>query len=248
MAEAAILRSDELAQYKSYDAAIFAPIIFPLVLAIIGQAVVYANGIAHHKRGRTFLPSLSGIAVNGIPQLAARTVDAPLLVLMASETIFALFCLTQCIINWTSRAFIGGAGACALQGLYASYYTFASPALCALTALYAWRLLSSPPSATSSPPWRAAVGTGLAIHTIAFLVAALPLLGAGKYLFAVDYCQLDYEIEGPLFSALFLAWFSLSLGCILFVCARAVCCTDKTISRRARAVLALVRACALAFA
>ena len=38
------------------------------------------------------------------------------------------------------------------------------------------------------------VSAGVAVHCAALLIAALPLMGVGDYLFATDYCQ--YNVEG----------------------------------------------------
>ena len=161
---------------------------------------------------------------------------------MASETLFAICCIAQCATNYGARAYVGGVGACDFQGIYAAYYSFGSPALCALLVAYAARVLA--PSATEppEPPWRAAVGAAVVIHALALLIGMLLLLGAGKYLFAVDYCQ--QNVEGPLFAGLFLGWFALCLLCVVAACARLCAATaemggDK---RAARLLLAVVRA------
>lgn len=51
---------------------------------------------------------------------------------------------------------------------------------------------------------------GIAIHITAVLIAALPLLGFGGYLFAVDFCMFD--IESPLFTSLVLLYYFGSIG------------------------------------
>ena len=95
-------------------------------------------------------------------------VDAPLFILMLSEIVFGICCIIQCTVNWSAHSYVGGASACALQGLYAAYYTFASPGLCAVTALIGARALA--PSA-SHAAWPPCVGltAGVLVHVDAEL-------------------------------------------------------------------------------
>ena len=224
-----ILHADRLAAYASYPAAIWAPIIFPLALAVVGQIIVYTNILVHRSCGRRLLPACGSDKSSASP---SKAVDVPILLLMLSELIFAACCFSQCIVNWTARSFVGGLSACDFQALYASYYSFASPALCAITVSYAAQILTKP---EQSPPWIHVSLTAVLIHAASFIIAALPLLGVSNYLFAVDYCV--YDVASPMYAVLFLVWFSFCLIGAGRACAKVIC-GDK-VSARGRLLVTL---------
>jgi hypothetical protein len=134
--------------------------------------------------------------------------------IMVSETIFAVFCIVQCIINFSGKSFVGGSGACDLQAYYATYYTFSSMGLAAYGfAATCYGILSTTPS------WVVVGGVGALIHIVSVVLATLPFAGAGSYLFARDYCM--HNIESGFFAIAFLIWYvaciAVMLGTILKV-------------------------------
>ena len=69
-----ILHADRLAAYASYPAAIWAPIIFPLALAVLGQIIVYTNICVHRSCGRRLLPACGSDKSSASP---SKAVDVP---------------------------------------------------------------------------------------------------------------------------------------------------------------------------
>ena len=208
------LHYDGLASYKSYDLAWLGPILYPLVFAVIAQALVYhdmcratCNAKAEMGPLSRRLTRLSGDA----PPPDAR-VTLITLIVMLSETTFAIFCLLQCIVNFATRSFLGGAAACDLQAFYATYYTFSSVGVFAVATLFGARIvITEGTCCLFKLPIVAAAG--VAVHGGALLLAALPLMGVGEYLFATDYCQ--YNVEGTGYSVL--VFVCLLVGLVIIV-------------------------------
>ena len=183
---------DRLAGYSSYDLAWLGPIVYPLSLALIAQASVYLDMVRHRFASKA---------------ATDPRVECTVLLVMLAESIFAVSCIWQCIVNYANRAFMGGADACDVQAFYATYYNFASLVLAAYGTLIASLFVTS----GGNYRWLtlpAVVGGGAAIHAAALLVASVPLMGAqdiGGYEFAQDYCM--YRVEGSFYATLLLATF-----------------------------------------
>ena len=228
-----VLHADALAAYRSYDAAIFAPVVYPLSFALLLQVLVYANILKHWRTGWPLLPACRSHSAKAAldappPRPNFLAVEAPTLLIMLSETIFGLCCIIQCATNFAQRHYVGGVAACELQGFYAAYYVFSSTALCAIAALAGAHVIravshdgSVPPSSRSTA--KAFVAAGIIAHVVAALVAALPLIMGDKdsgftYMFAVDYCQHNVESTG--YATLFLVWWLASFTVVVLAACR----------------------------
>lgn len=102
---------EALESYHSYDAAWLGPILFPLSFAIAAQLFVYADCLRQQR----------GTAKK------SWVVDSAVFCIMLAETVFAVLCITSCIINRVNRAYVGGAGACDYQAFYASAHALLMP-------------------------------------------------------------------------------------------------------------------------
>ena len=172
-----------LADYHSYDLAWLGPITFPLAVALIAQLSVYLSLL----RGRF---SRVGKAPDPSP-----VIQGAVLMILAAETIFGVLCIVQCIINWSHRAFVGGADWCDAQAHYSSYYIYAGMGLCTFGIVVGCYV-----RVHGSANLGIVLGAGLTVHAVALALASLPRMGAGAYLFAVDFCLVD--LESPLFATL----------------------------------------------
>eukprot|EP00966_Prymnesium_polylepis_P067478 1567056-Prymnesium_polylepis.1 len=104
---------DALKTYQSYDDAWLGPILYPLSLALIAQAIIYADLLKHRLSGKPFLP--------GARQGPSDSrVETTVLFVMFAESFFAVACIWQCTNNFSARAFVGGSDACDLQAFYAT--------------------------------------------------------------------------------------------------------------------------------
>ena len=220
------LHYDGLASYGSYDLAWLGPILYPLVFAVIAQALVYHDMCRATCGSKAELGPLSRRLTRlsgGAPPPDAR-VTLITLIVMLSETTFAVVCLVQCIVNFASRSFSGGAGACDFQAFYATYYTFSSVGVFAMATLFGARIVVTEGTCClfKLPVVAAA---GIAVHGGALLLAALPLLGVGEYLFATDYCQ--YNVEGTGFSVLVFVCLLVGLVVIVGSTAAVLCVGSK---------------------
>ena len=128
------------------------------------------------------------------------------LMVMLAESVFGCFCIVQCVINFSSSSFVGTDRACDFQGFYATYYTIASLALTAYVIVVGSRVLITQGRCTFFRPAPLLV-SGLAIHVVALILASLPLMGAGSFLFAHDYCTLNTEdsVYAGIFTSFFVA-------------------------------------------
>ena len=208
---------DGLAGYTSYDLQWLGPIAYPLSLAAVAQALVFYDMVrqtcrAHLEAEARSRPSAcwAGTSLQWLVPRSARidgTAAPPdarvtllVLIVMLSEVTFAVLCLVQCSLNFATRSFPGGSGACDFQAFYATYYTFSSIGTFALATLFGARATIT---GGDCPLFRVPIiaAAGVAVHGGALLIAALPLLGAGEYLFATDYCQ--YNVEGSFASIVF---------------------------------------------
>jgi len=242
-----IARGSNIAKYTSYDLAWLAPILYPLTIAVVAQCVIYSDLIIHRLRGTRCLPSCGSGSCRkaSSDEKAVRTsgrysdvvpsadVELPVLLMMASETIFAICCTIQCYINFGSRAFVGLVPACSFQGFYSGYYLFSATSLAALTAAVGARVIVN-----KSPPSRLVVGvTGIVLHGVSGLLAALPLLGVGQYRFPRDYCMPD--IETPFFAGIFWTWWTVS-SLTIVVATGLLLRSDRAVSLRAKLLLGFI--------
>ena len=108
---------------------------------------------------------------------------------------------------------VGGYRVCDYQAFYSTYYVFAGMALGTYGVIFGALVRAN--RRVSLP---LVIGSAIAIHAIALIIAALPLMGAGEYLFAVDFCTMN--VEGALFSTLTLVYYVLGLlvimGCLVW--------------------------------
>jgi len=107
-------------------------------------------------------------------------------------------------MNFYSRSFVGGYEACDFQAWYAAYYTFSSMASAAYGFVMTCYLIAS-----AAPRWIIVAVVGALIHLVSIIIASLPLVGVGSYLFAIDYCT--HDVEGNFFATTYLIWY---VGCI----------------------------------
>jgi len=107
---------------------------------------------------------------------------------------------------------VGGYGVCDYQAFYSTYYVFAGMALGTYGVVFGALVRAG---RSVSLPF--VVGSAIAIHVIALIIAALPLMGAGEYLFAVDFCTMN--VEGTLYSTLTLIYYVIGflaiVGCLV---------------------------------
>lgn len=234
-----IVGVERMFAYESYDETWLLPIGFPLSLAAAAQLVVYSSALRHWCSGRPLLPSLLGArAADKAAPPPSRAVDALVSLPMLSETIFCVCCIVQCFINFGARAYVGGATACYVQGFYAAYYTFSSSGITGLVALAGAGVLARPGRVC----WGVVLAAGVLVQLLSALIAALPLLGAGEYLFAKDYCM--HDVESPMYGALFLVWWSASFLAVL----GAVAVSTSARTRLSPAARALLRGIAAYYA
>ena len=218
-------------------AAILVPVVFPLALAIVGQFIVYGDLLTHRLLGRS--PLLGLTACGGAVARASRAVAAnvaveiPIGLIMTCETLFAFACILQCAINWAHKAYVGLGSACNMQGFYAGYYIFAAPSLTVFCTAVCVRTLLRPSEMTTPRVQWLVAGLGLAVHGVAALLAALPLLGAGEYMFAIDYCIPN--LESTMYASLVLVWLIACFTLLAGVVAHASC--HGHLSKGARALL-----------
>lgn len=197
---------EALDAYKSYDLQWLGPIVYPLSFAVVAQALVFYDMLrrtccADRAAATRWLVPQSA-RLNGAAAPPDARVSLLVIMVMLSETTFAVLCLVQCSINFITRSFPGGRAACDFQAFYATYYTFSSVGTFELAVLFGARAaISGGNCSLFRMPIIA--GAGVAVHGGALLIAALPLFGAGEYLFATDYCQ--YNAEGT-FAPLVFAW------------------------------------------
>lgn len=127
------------------------------------------------------------------------------LLVLTSEIIFAVLCLVQCAINFHARKFVDTTSACVFQAVYATHYMFSSMGLAAYGIASSHIFVSETVFSKSKS---SALGMiGVSIHVTSLVIAVLPFMAVGSYLFAKDYCM--YNIESPFYSALYLAWFGI---------------------------------------
>lgn len=176
---------ERLDAYTSYDLAWLGPIVYPLTLALIAQVIIYAD-IFRSRWGRKVLPLPRPTLLKGDSEVNTTPdtrIDAVTVVIMLAESIFAVACIAQCIINFDHKGFVGGGSACDLQAFYATYYNFSSIALSAYGLSIGCAFVVS----QGRSPWlrlgRLLAG-GSAIHAAALLLASLPLTGVGGYQFS----------------------------------------------------------------
>mmetsp|Transcript_1503 Transcript_1503/g.2689 ORF Transcript_1503/g.2689 Transcript_1503/m.2689 type:complete len:343 (-) Transcript_1503:226-1254(-) len=207
---------EALDDYHSYDLQWLGPIVYPLSFALIIQGLVYADML--HSRSQTLQRCCrSPLARLLRPCTSQRPKDQPacnacvdvvVLWIMISETIFALLCIVQCSINFGSRSFVGGSGACDFQAFYATYYTFSSMGLAA------YGFTSTSYILNVEKPKCAVLGTrGFLVHCVALAVASLPLVGFGGYLFPKDYCM--HNVESGFFAVIFLICYTACMGAMI---------------------------------
>merc|ERR1712087_932100 len=209
---------ESLDSYHSYELQWLGPILYPLSLAIIAQALVFVDIVQSHK-GRRFLPQLWYSAQGNRTSKAStfkpmdHRINLVAAIIMIAEVVFAVCCLVQCIINYHSRAFVGTRTACDVQAAYATYYVFAAIGLAAYGIVVGWRVISTGGKCPlfRVPPLLAA---GVLIHSTAAIIALLPLFGVDGWMFATDYCM--FHIEAPTYCTLFLTFFSTSVIAITF--------------------------------
>merc|ERR1719382_699595 len=118
---------EDLDSYKSYDFQWLGPILYPLTLAILCQLMVFSDMIRHSCTGSAtscLVPRTARLKGTAPPPDARVT--SLVLIVILSESSFAVLCLAQCIINYSTRSFYGGSSACDLQAFYATYYSFSS--------------------------------------------------------------------------------------------------------------------------
>lgn len=96
-----IFRADHLADYSSYTGAWGVPIVYPLIIGLFFQMLVFTD---YNRVQRSF---------------SVR-------VFMLLETSFTAVCLVSCVLNAIARDYVGGYGACLWQGFYSTLYTFSS--------------------------------------------------------------------------------------------------------------------------
>jgi len=199
---------DSLGNYNSYSLAWLGPILYPLALAVGFQAYTYYSmGRDASYRGPLDWLARKVTKLIDTPPPDSR-VTATTLLVMIPESLFAVFCIVQCIVNFSSTSFSGGARYCDLQAFYATYYTLASVGTFAMAMLVGARIATNnEPSLTLV----AAIGAG--VHAVAIIVGLLPVMGAGEYLFATDYCQ--YNVESGLFSGLIFTWLLAGLAVVV---------------------------------
>lgn len=194
---------DGLDGYRSYGLAWLGPILYPLALALIAQAFVVRDMLLTSWGKALASPltkRLTGLAKAPAPDARVTILTCTVLF---SEVVFAVFCIVQCIVNFSSRSFVGGASLCDFQAFYATYYTFASAGAFALVTLYGARVVvTSGGCVLFSRPM--VILSGVGVHVAALLIAALPLMGVGDYMFATDYCQ--DNVEGKVFAPLLFVW------------------------------------------
>lgn len=237
---ATIARDSALEQYTSYGDAIIGPVIFPLAFACIGQAIVYSDLIVHRfTKGERSLIRLKARPCGFCAAAAAERVppsllgDMPVLLVLPSETVFALCCIVQCAVNWSARSYVGKELACNVQGFYAGYYAFGGAGASALAMVVCVRALDSPFTMTSARCHCVVLACGLAVNVAAIMLAALPFMGVGEYLFAVDYCIPN--VEAPTMGTVLLVWLTVCFvakGAAAFFAIR-----SKHITRPAKALL-----------
>ena len=113
-----------LSGYKSYDLAWLGPIVYPLTFAVIAQAAVFYDmarrSCCRGKKSLDWLVPRSARQETGAAAAPDARITLLVLIVMASEAIFAILCLVQCAINFTARSFPGGGGACDFQAFYAA--------------------------------------------------------------------------------------------------------------------------------
>ena len=207
---------EALSAHRSCGLAWLGPILYPLTFAVLAQAqaVVWRRVLRSYCGGKT-----QRHAGDNSPARADvdRLVDIVVGAIMSAETIFGLCCLVQCVINFSARRFVGGAAACDVQALYASYYVIASLLLCPFGVVAGWRIVCTDGACPLLRP-PILVGAAVAIHLTALLVAALPLAGVGSYMFATDYCIFNQETAA--YSAVVLTLLVVGGGLSLFASAR----------------------------
>ena len=164
-----------LSAYRSYDLAWLGPIFYPLALALLAQAIVYADMIRHR---RCPMAGMRGSRVGAPP---SAVVDSTVLAILLCESIFGILCLISCVMNRANQAYVGGTPLCDFQAFYSTYYVFAGQGLGAYGIVVGAYL-----RVKGTASLRVVLGAAAAIHAIAVLIAALPLMGAGAYLFAID--------------------------------------------------------------
>merc|ERR1712087_36577 len=235
---------ESLDSYHSYELQWLGPILYPLSLAIIAQALVFVDIVQSHK-GRRFLPQLWYSAQGNRTSKAStfkpmdHRINLVAAIIMIAEVVFAVCCLVQCIINYHSRAFVGTRTACDVQAAYATYYVFSAIGLAAYGILVGWRVIATGGQCHFFRA-RALIGSGLLIHFIAAFIALLPLFGVDGWMFATDYCM--FHIEAPVYCTLFLTFFSASAVTILIALRKASVFAEGASSKRHAYKLLLVSA------
>ena len=215
MQEPARVHYSALPDYHSYDLAWLGPIAFPLYLALLVQAFVVKDMMSRRSSKpsvdvRTGATHSAHIPVHSV-QSEIATLHVPQVttaLILAAETIFGVLCIIQCVHNYSSRAFVGGAGPCDTQALYSTYYIFAGMGLATFGIAVGCYI-----RVHGDASMKFVVSTGVAVHALALVLASLPHFGLGAYLFAVDFCVAD--IEQPLFAALTIGVYALCLLVIL---------------------------------
>lgn len=232
-----IVRMHEMQLYNSYAEAIIGPIVFPLLFAIIGQMIIYGDLLCQRfTKGRRTLLHKSACGVCASSAMASPIPHQPLIevivfLILLCETIFGLFCIIQCSLNYANEAYVGLARACGIQGVYAGYYVFAGPSLTAFCAAVSVSVLVSPGRMASQRAVWSVLAAGLVIHALSLILAALPLLGTSlTYMFAVDFCLPN--VETPAYGVLAIAWFAVWL--LVLIASAVTACRHKEVKRAAR--------------
>lgn len=191
-----IANAEQLATYDSYELAWLAPIFYPLSLAMAVLLILVMCCIRERRR-------------EGKPRHLVIDIVSGYVCLV--EFFFTIFCLIQCCINFASRSYSGGEPACALQGWYSTTYAFASFASVVMALFCSYRILTT--GVCSWKPRGVLIAIVL-ITVIAVLIGLLPVMGAGSYIFAVDYCM--YNLEGLMYQIIWAIAYFVSLLCITF--------------------------------
>jgi hypothetical protein len=126
------------------------------------------------------------------------------------EAYFTIFCLVQCCINYGTRSYAGGDAACALQGFYSTSYTVASLGSVVLALFCSYKILTTRTCVKAGQ----ALGAAVVISLVAILVGLFPVMGAGSYIFAVDYCM--YNLEGLFYQIVMPFFYLPSLALVAF--------------------------------
>ncbi len=174
-----------LPSYTSFDLAWLAPITYPLALSLVAIFFALREG---------YLAGLFRTSSN-----ALATVSVTI------EAFFAVLCFIQCVLNYSQRAYVGGAQACDFQAWYACFWVFSSCLLQPLIARTSFFIRKF----QQQPSKSACLAHAGLILLFALLVSLFPVMGVGYYGFPKDYCM--FEIQDVVMGSMFLATFFVAL-------------------------------------